>query len=293
MRIDYHMHFENGSYDLEWVKGFFRHARQRNIDEIGIAEHSHGFVEFKDLYYEELILDDSPIGNYQQQWLLKNKFRYSLKDYFDFMNDLKKKGYPVKTGIEVCNFKNQERVADILKKYNFDYVIGSVHFVNSWGFDFSDLKFVWDEHNLKDIYEWYTAEIENVCRAGLYDILGHPFNIRLFNHIPTFDVQPFLNRVAIALSQAGMAMDINTGTLYRYPIKEISPYPALMKTAKEYNIPIIFSSDAHRPEDCGRYIDRAEEYAQKYGYHEVLEFTKRKSTIRTIGENIEYKTIDL
>ena len=44
MRIDYHMHFEYGSYNLEWVKGFFRHARQRNIDEIRIAEHSHGFV---------------------------------------------------------------------------------------------------------------------------------------------------------------------------------------------------------------------------------------------------------
>ena len=37
-------------------------------------------------------------------------------------------------------------------------------------------------------------------------------------------VQPFLDRVAIALSKAGMGMDVNTGTLYRYPINEISPY---------------------------------------------------------------------
>ena len=293
MRIDYHMHFENGSYDLEWVKGFFRHASQRNIDEIGIAEHSHGFVEFRDLYYEELILDNSPVGAYQQQWLTKNKFKYSLKDYFDFMNQLKKQGYPVKTGIEICNFKNQQGVADILKEYNFDYIIGSVHFIKSWGFDFSDLKFVWDEHSLQDIYEWYTAEIEALCRAGLYDILGHLFNVRLFKHIPTFDVQPFLNRVATALSKAGMTIDINTGTLYRYPIHEISPYPAFMKTAANHKIPIIFSSDAHRPEDCGRYIDMAEEYAKGYGYKEVLVYTGRKAVAHRIDENIALKAISL
>lgn len=293
MRIDYHMHFENGSYDLEWVKGFFRHASQRNIDEIGIAEHSHGFVEFRDLYYEELILDNSPVGAYQQQWLTKNKFKYSLKDYFDFMNQLKKQGYPVKTGIEICNFKNQQGVADILKEYNFDCIIGSVHFIKSWGFDFSDLKFVWDEHSLQDIYEWYTAEIEALCRAGLYDILGHPFNVRLFKHIPTFDVQPFLNRVATALSKAGMTIDINTGTLYRYPIHEISPYPAFMKTAANHKIPIIFSSDAHRPEDCGRYIDMAEEYAKGYGYKEVLVYTGRKAVAHRIDENIALKAISL
>lgn len=293
MRIDYHMHFEYGSYDLKWVKGFFRHARQRNIDEIGIAEHSHGFVEFQDLYNEELILDDSPVGSYQQQWLNKNKFRYSIKDYLDFMNSLKKQGYPVKTGIEVCNFKNQQRVADILEEYKFDYIIGSVHFINSWGFDFSDLQFVWDEHSLRDIYDWYTAEIEGLCRAGLYDVLGHPFNLRLFKHIPTFDVQPFLTRVAIALSKAGMAMDVNTGTLYRYPINEISPYPAFMKTARDYNIPIIFSSDAHRPEDCGRYIDIAEEYVKEYGYNEVLVFTERKAIAHRIGGNAVPKAICL
>ena len=101
------------------------------------------------MYNEELILDDSPVGSYQQQWLNKNKFRYSIKDYLDFMNSCKKQGYPVKTGIEICNFKNQQWVADILKEYNFDYIIGSVHFINSWGFDFSDLNFVWDEHRVK------------------------------------------------------------------------------------------------------------------------------------------------
>ena len=206
MRIDYHMHFEYGSYELNWVQGFFSAASERGVDEIGISEHTHGFVDFKDLYYEELVLDSTRVGQYQQQWLGKNKFKYRLSEYSAFMNELKAKGYPVKTGIEVCNFRNHEAVRKILDQYQFDYIIGSVHFLKGWGYDFSEIKSVWDEHQLQDIYEWYTAAVEELCSSGLYDILGHPFNIRLFKHFPDFDVQPYLERVASALQQAQMAV---------------------------------------------------------------------------------------
>lgn len=276
MRIDYHMHFEYGSYDLNWVQGFFDTARERGVDEIGISEHTHGFSEFKDLYYDELIVDNSTVGTYQQKWLSRNKFRYSLHDYMTFMTDLKKRGYPVKTGIEVCNFRNQEAVRAILEPYQFDYIIGSVHFLKGWGYDFADIKSVWNDHKLEDIYDWYAEAVEDLCASGLYDILGHPFNIRLFQHFPDFDVQPVLDRVARALKKSKMAVDINTGTLYRYPVAEISPYPDFMKIAKRYDLPIVVSSDAHKPEDCGRYIDKAEEYAKSFGFDEVQVFTNRQ-----------------
>ena len=238
MKIDYHMHFEYGSYDLEWVQGFFESAKKNGVSEIGISEHSHGFIEFKDLYYEELILDDSVVGSYQAKWLEKNKFKYSLKDYFKFMQMLKEKGYPVKIGIEICNFKNQEKVKAIIKDYEFDYIIGSVHFLNGWGYDFADIKQVWNDFSLQDIYKWYAVEITNLAQSGLYDVLGHPFNIRLFKNIPEFDVKPILEQVATVLKEANMVIDINTGTLYRYPIEEISPYPDFLQVAKKYDLPI-------------------------------------------------------
>ncbi len=280
VKFDYHMHFEYGSYDLDWVRGFFDSAKTRGIDEIGISEHSHGFIEFKELYYDELILDDSIVGQYQQKWLKKNKFKYSLDDYFSFMNSLKEKGYPVKTGIEICNFKNQAKIKEIINNYDFDYIIGSVHFLKGWGYDFSDIKQVWQEHSLADIYHWYAQEIENLCESGLYDVLGHPFNIRLFKNLPDFSVDSVLVRVAKALKKANMAIDINTGTLYRYPIAEISPYPDFLKIAREYDLPIITSSDAHQPEDCGRYIDKAVEYAKEYGYEGSLTFTHRRAEFK-------------
>ncbi len=282
MKLDYHMHFEYGSYDEEWVEGFFRAAEERGIDEIGISEHSHTFPEFEPLYYEDLVLDDSFIGQFQKKWLKKNKFKYTLDDYFAFMEKLRRK-HRVKTGIEVCNFRNQSKVRDILKDYDFDYVIGSVHFLRGWAYDSSEIKAEWERHGLEEIYGWYVEEVESLCEAGLYDVLGHPFNIRLFKFLPDFDVTPYLERVAKAMAKAHMAVDVNTGTYYRYPIREISPYPDFMRMAVKYGLPIITSSDAHKPEDCGRHIADAVSYAKGFGYEKALRFEHRQAIPVLLG----------
>ena len=284
MKLDYHMHFEKGDYDVEWVRGFFEAAEKRGLSEIGISEHTHTFPEFESLYYDDLILDDSFVGEFQKKWLKSNKFKHTLEDYFSFMAKLRGLGYNVKTGIEVCNFQDQAKVKEILDKYDFDYVIGSIHFLKGWAYDSSEIMAEWENHSLEEIYEWYVQEVEHLCASGLYDLLGHPFNIRLFKHIPDFDVTPYLIRAAEALKKAGMGIDVNTGTYYRYPIAEISPYPDFMKIAAQYGLPPITSSDAHQPEDCGSYNDEAREYLRSFGYKEIIQFSHRKRTMISLEE---------
>ncbi len=283
MKLDYHMHFEHGSYDLEWAERFFNTARSRGLDEIGISEHSHTFPEFEQLYRDDLILDDSFIGSFQKQWLKKNKFKYTIEQYFDFMRELQKTGHNVKIGMEVCNFQNQEKTKAILDRYPFDYLIGSVHFLHGWAYDSSEIKSEWENHDLREIYDWYATEAEKLAASGLYDVLGHPFNIRLFKYIPDFDVTPYLERVARAMQKADMVVDINTGTFYRYPIKEISPYPDFMEIAADYHLPVITTSDAHEPEDCGAYNAEATAYAKKYGYTKTVRFSRRDRETVTLG----------
>lgn len=278
MKIDYHMHLEKGSYDAAWAEGFFTAAKERGLAEIGISEHSHTFPEFQALYYEDLILDDSFVGRFQQQWLKTNKFKYTLDDYFRFMAELRKT-HTVRTGIEVCNFQDQEKVKEILADYAFDYIIGSVHFLHGWAYDSSEIKAEWERHSLREIYEWYTEEVEKLAASGLYDVLGHPFNIRLFRFLPDFDVTPYLERAARALKKADMIVDVNTGTFYRYPIAEISPYPDFMKMAAKYDLPIITTSDAHKPEDCGAYNQQAVDYAKSFGYTTTLQLANRYRTV--------------
>lgn len=275
MKFDYHMHFEYGDYNFDWVQGFFDAAQKHNLDEIGISEHSHTFPEFKKFYYDDLVLDNSAVGEFQKVWLKTNKFKHTLQDYFDFMNELQK-DHAVKIGIEVCNFKNQLEVGKILDKWDFDYIIGSVHFIFGWGFDSEKIKFEWNNHDLRDIYEEYTREVENLADSKNYDILGHPFNIRLFKNFPDFDVTEYLERVAIALKKSNMAIDVNTGTKYRYPVEEISPCSDFMKIAAKYEIPITINSDAHKPEDCGRFYEEAVKYVKSFGYEKIAYFNNRQ-----------------
>ena len=272
MRFDYHMHLEYGSYDEDYAEGFFRAAAERGVDEIGFSEHAHTFPEFEQLYYDDLILDDSFVGAFQRKWLKTNKFKYTLDEYFSFIEKLRKK-HKVLAGIEVCNFQDQEAAAKILRAYPFDYIIGSVHFLRGWAYDTAALKAEWDNHPLTDIYEWYAQEAEKLAAAGLYDALGHPFNIRLYRYFPDFDVMPYLARVARAMKAADMIVDLNTGTYYRYPIEEFSPYPDFMRMANACGLPIITTSDAHKPEDCARYNEEAVQYARSFGYREQIRFT--------------------
>lgn len=272
MRFDYHMHLEYGSYDEDYAEGFFRAAAERGVDEIGFSEHAHTFPEFEQLYYDDLILDDSFVGAFQRKWLKTNKFKYTLDEYFSFIEKLRKK-HKVLAGIEVCNFQDQEAAAKILRAYPFDYIIGSVHFLRGWAYDTAAIKAEWDNHLLTDIYEWYAQEAEKLAAAGLYDALGHPFNIRLYRYFPDFDVTPYLARVARAMKAADMIVDLNTGTYYRYPIEEFSPYPDFMRMANACGLPIITTSDAHKPEDCARYNEEAVQYARSFGYREQIRFT--------------------
>ena len=87
---------------------------------------------------------------------------------------------------------------------------------------------------------------------------------------------PYLERVAQALKRANMIVDLNTGTYYRYPVEEFSPYPDFMRMAKEYDLPIITTSDAHNPEDCGRYNEEAVQYARSFGWTDQVRFTGRR-----------------
>ena len=80
---------------------------------------------------------------------------------------------------------------------------------------------------------------------------------------------------AAALKRADMAIDVNTGTLYRYPVKEVSPFADFMKIAAAYKLPVTINSDAHQPQDCGKFFEQASDYVRAFGYEKIAHFDKR------------------
>lgn len=111
MWSDYHLHLEYGDYDEEYVLRFLEQAQKIGLSEIGFSEHSHAFEEFRELYYEDLILDDSPIGNFQKRWLAnpKSKFVHSLPKYQEFITNLKRRVIPSRWALRFVIFKIKKR----------------------------------------------------------------------------------------------------------------------------------------------------------------------------------------
>jgi histidinol-phosphatase (PHP family) len=87
-------------------------------------------------------------------------------------------------------------------------------------------------------------------------------------------VQPALDRIAAA----GMGIELNMSGLVR-PCQEIYPSPLILNLARERGIPISFGSDAHGPQDVGRYFDQALKLAKDAGYTHCLRMRGRKKEL--------------
>ena len=56
-----------------------------------------------------------------------------------------------------------------------------------------------------------------------------------------------------------------------------------MKIAAAYDLPITINSDAHQPEDCGKFCDEAIEYVKSFGYKKIVKFTQRQREFVELG----------
>ncbi|MGB9676154.1 MAG: PHP-associated domain-containing protein [Candidatus Bathyarchaeales archaeon] len=67
--------------------------------------------------------------------------------------------------------------------------------------------------------------------------------------------------------------------LDRRPCAEIYPSAEFLKILHGYNVPIVFGSDAHNPEDLGRDFKEALILAKKVGYTYACVFGQRKKAL--------------
>jgi histidinol-phosphatase (PHP family) len=110
------------------------------------------------------------------------------------------------------------------------------------------------------------------ARSGLFDSLAHPDLPKKFGFRPVaFDYRPALTAVV----EAGCAIEISTAGL-RKPCREIYPALEFLRTARQFDIPVTFGSDAHLPDDCGLEFAQATAWARQCGYDKLCRFTQRR-----------------
>ncbi len=274
MLTDFHVHIERGAYTYDWLDQFMETAQKNNIQEVGIVEHSHRLKEFSFLY-DNVIQDESGLGIFQKDWIHNRRSNIPTEEYLDFLNEAKRKGYPIKIGLEICYFPHgEDRLKELLDNYDLDFVIGSIHWIAGWGFDLRREKSDWDGKEFSQIYEIYNRSLLQVIRSNLFDIIGHIDSIKAFS--PWEDVNWISDEVLKELKNHDLCLEINTGLKHRRLYKQFCPTEEFLKRCFEKGIDITLSSDAHRPEDVGRLFDESTLLAKKVGYKEIVRFDRRQ-----------------
>jgi len=156
-----------------------------------------------------------------------------------------------------------------------DYLIGSVHFLEGWGFDNPEFIGGWQEQNIDEIWQKYFDTIEEMAKSQLFDIVGHLDLIKVFKFMPTKKITPMAKDALKAIKDANMVLELNVAG-YRKEVAEAYPSKELLDAAFELKIPITFASDAHKPEQVNLYEEKIMTLARDVGYTECTYFQKRK-----------------
>ncbi len=256
-KVDYHMHTPLCGHAVGEPREYVEQAIKVGLDEIGFSDHA-PLVTHEDARYtmknSELPLYHAMIQKVQKEF----------------------KGFTIKLGIEadfVPGFESKTKA--LLESYPYDFVIGSVHFIDKWAFDDPDEKIKWKDKDINTVYKDYYKHLRLSAASGLYDIMGHVDLVKKFGHRPTIDLSGEIKETARVFKESKVAVEINTSGL-RKPVKEIYPALDALKIYCKAGVPITFSSDAHEPWDVGRDYDKAKSHAEAAGYKDYLVFKRRK-----------------
>jgi len=156
-----------------------------------------------------------------------------------------------------------------------DYLIGSVHFLEGWGFDNPEFIGKWKTQDTDVVWQKYFDTIEEMANARLFDIVGHLDLIKVFKFMPKGDINAMAQKALEAIKKADMVLELNVAG-FRKDVAEAYPSIALLQQAFALNIPITFASDAHKPEQVALFSEEIVKIAKNIGYTECAYFVKRK-----------------
>lgn len=258
MLTSYHNH-TNWSDGAPTLAAQIQAAREAGLDELGISDH--------------YVL--CPWGE-EQDWSLPldllGDYVLQIRAAAAETKDLK-----VRLGIEADYFP--ETVEDLrgrLAPFPFDFVIGSVHYVDRFPIDEKSAH--WDalsQDERNEMWRQYWLRVRGLAESRVFDFLAHPDLPKKFGHRPTIDLTAEITDALDALEAADMAIEINTAG-WSLPAQEAYPTLSFLREAHRRGIPLLINADAHFPEFLTRDFQRARDLAREAGYSELVRYEQRQ-----------------
>jgi histidinol-phosphatase (PHP family) len=275
MLTDYHLHLRPDELDARPeryfaeanVERYRAAADERGIAELGVSEHVYRFEQALDVWRHPF-------------WVT-----YALDDIDAYCAFIREQT-DLRLGIEADFVPGAEdRMVNLLQARDFDYVIGSVHFIGDVAVDMDDYS-VWDSgRTVEDVWKRYFETLGEAARSGMFDVLAHPDLVKVWGAErpqPDGDLRFYYDLAMDGIAESGIAIEVSTAGL-RKRAKELYPAPAFLEMCLEAGAPIALSSDAHRPEELGADYDSAIELLGQFGITELSVFDHRRRRLEPLG----------
>lgn len=172
----------------------------------------------------------------------------------------------------------EEKIQKILESFPFDYVIGSVHEIDGWLFDYPEEEPRHWEKDPDEMYREYFRRVEMAASSGLFTTIGHLDLIKIFGVRPKTDVLELADQVLEAIRKKDLVIEINTAGRFK-PVGEYYPEEKILKEAWRRKIPVTLGSDAHQGIHVGRDLELGCKVLKSIGYRECIGFSQREKKI--------------
>ncbi|MGZ5208174.1 MAG: histidinol-phosphatase [Sulfuricurvum sp.] len=256
MKVDLHNHTVLCNHATGTVNDYVEAAISCGTEYFGFSDHAP--MDYDTKYRMSFLQMDM-----YEQWVREAQERYGDK-------------ITVLLGYEVDYLAGymDERIL----KRPCDYLIGSVHFIDEWGFDNPEYIAKYATADMDTLYTRYFDLVEIMANSGHFDIAGHLDLLKVFKFFPKTDIRLLAANALKAIKKANMSIEINVSGL-RKPVKEAYPSPLLLQSIAELEIPITFGSDAHRSDQVGMFTAEAEALARSIGYTQCAVYRNRDRTM--------------
>jgi len=276
--IDCHTHLqphgEQPPMTRARIDEYVRAGAARGVTTVCITEHLFRFEEAYRLLHGWWDDDPDPKLASMADRYWRDHISGSIADYVRLVEDAKSAGVPVLLGLEMDWIHGKEdELRRFLAPYDWDIVLGSVHYIGAWGFDEPGFIDEWSRRDVADVWRDYGELVRELAESGLVDVLAHPDLPKVFGHRPA-DETPLHDAILAGASMRGTAVELNSNGIRR--CKEIYPAMPLLERARGLGLPVTLASDAHTPDRVGANFDDLAAWARRAGYEEAAAFVGRK-----------------
>lgn len=295
--IDYHVHLwphperaDEAELAVERIASYCELAAARGAGEIALTEHFFRFRQARAVvegWWEDF--EGTDLARRHVEAYFDHHATADLEHYMATVEMAKQAGLPVLAGLEVDYYEGRmDQVSRLLEGYPFDVLLGSVHWLGLWLFDVLEdsLQMAeWDARPIEQVWQAYTAAMEELAACGAVDVLAHPDLVKIKQRYPDGGLLAACEeRIAEAAAGSGLAAELSSAG--RRKLGEFYPGPSLLGRFHERGVPITFASDTHGPGHIAAENAELEKAARATGYSSIRRFLGRVGSDQAFGSEL-------